>query len=99
LPAGLRVTVGTIVGLVAAGTLAKKSWASTLTSKMKIRSHQIEDRHGFRQRQRIRCLTHDLDFGDILAITHAPGPSVIQARVDDPVSTRLSRQLPKTPFI
>ena len=29
--------------------------------------------------------THDLDFGDILAITHARGPSVIQARVDDPV--------------
>lgn len=29
--------------------------------------------------------THDLDFGNILAVTHARGPSVIQARVDDPV--------------
>ena len=29
--------------------------------------------------------THDLDFGDILAVTHARGPSVIQARVEDPV--------------
>jgi predicted nuclease of predicted toxin-antitoxin system len=28
--------------------------------------------------------THDLDFGSILAITHARGPSVIQARVEDP---------------
>lgn len=33
--------------------------------------------------------THDLDFGDILAITHARGPSVIQARVDDPVPERI----------
>ena len=29
--------------------------------------------------------THDLDFGDILAVTHAHGPSVLQARVEDPV--------------
>ena len=29
--------------------------------------------------------THDLDFGSILAVTHARGPSVIQARVEDPV--------------
>jgi predicted nuclease of predicted toxin-antitoxin system len=29
--------------------------------------------------------THDLDFGNILAVTHALGPSVIQARVEDPV--------------
>jgi predicted nuclease of predicted toxin-antitoxin system len=29
--------------------------------------------------------THDLDFGNILAVTHARGPSVIQARVEDPV--------------
>jgi predicted nuclease of predicted toxin-antitoxin system len=28
--------------------------------------------------------THDLDFGSILASTHARGPSVIQARVEDP---------------
>ena len=29
--------------------------------------------------------THDLDFGDLLAATQALGPSVIQARVEDPV--------------
>lgn len=29
--------------------------------------------------------THDLDFGNIMAVTHARGPSVIQARVEDPV--------------
>lgn len=29
--------------------------------------------------------THDLDFGNILAVTHARGPSVIQARVADPL--------------
>jgi len=29
--------------------------------------------------------THDLDFGHILAVTHALGPSVIQVRTQDPV--------------
>jgi predicted nuclease of predicted toxin-antitoxin system len=29
--------------------------------------------------------THDLDFGNILAVTNARGPSVIQVRVEDPV--------------
>lgn len=29
--------------------------------------------------------THDLDFGNILAVTHARGPSVIQVRTQDPV--------------
>ena|ERR1051325_8593200 len=29
--------------------------------------------------------THDLDFGDLLAATQALGPSVIQARVEDPI--------------
>lgn len=28
--------------------------------------------------------THDLDFGVLLALTHASSPSVIQARVQDP---------------
>jgi predicted nuclease of predicted toxin-antitoxin system len=35
--------------------------------------------HGF------LVFTHDLDFGNILAVTNAPGPSVIQARVEDPI--------------
>jgi predicted nuclease of predicted toxin-antitoxin system len=29
--------------------------------------------------------THDLDFGIILAVTHALGPSVIQVRTQDPL--------------
>jgi predicted nuclease of predicted toxin-antitoxin system len=29
--------------------------------------------------------THDLDFGNILAVTHALGPSVIQVRTQDPI--------------
>ncbi|HEY2829255.1 MAG TPA: DUF5615 family PIN-like protein [Thermoanaerobaculia bacterium] len=29
--------------------------------------------------------THDLDFGNILAVTHALGPSVIQVRTENPV--------------
>ncbi len=29
--------------------------------------------------------THDLDFGNILAVTRARGPSVIQVRTQDPV--------------
>jgi predicted nuclease of predicted toxin-antitoxin system len=33
--------------------------------------------------------THDLDFGNILAVTHALGPSVIQARTQDPVPQRV----------
>ena len=39
----------------------------------------------FAKDNNLTVFTHDLDFGDILAITHAQGPSVIQARVDDPV--------------
>lgn len=35
--------------------------------------------------------THDLDFGSILAVTQARGPSVIQARVEDPVPTVIGR--------
>lgn len=37
-----------------------------------------------RERQFV-VFTHDLDFGNILAVTHARGPSVIQARVEDPI--------------
>lgn len=33
-------------------------------------------------------LTHDLDFGSILAITHAAGPSVVQVRMEDVLSDR-----------
>ena len=29
--------------------------------------------------------THDLDFGNVLAVTRAAGPSVIQVRTEDPV--------------
>ena len=29
--------------------------------------------------------THDLDFGNVLAVTHALGPSVIQVRTENPV--------------
>ncbi len=34
--------------------------------------------------------THDLDFGTILALTHASGPSVIQARTQDILPSNLS---------
>jgi len=37
--------------------------------------------------------THDLDFGSILAVTHALGPSVIQARTEDPVPTVIGELL------
>lgn len=39
----------------------------------------------FARDNRFVVFTHDLDFGSILAVTHARGPSVIQARVEDPV--------------
>lgn len=39
----------------------------------------------FARAHRFVVFTHDLDFGIILAVTHARGPSVIQARVDDPI--------------
>lgn len=35
-------------------------------------------------------LTHDLDFGTLLALTHADGPSVIQIRSQDPFPQRLA---------
>jgi predicted nuclease of predicted toxin-antitoxin system len=39
----------------------------------------------FARRNGMVVFTHDLDFGGILALTHATGPSVIQVRSDDPV--------------
>ena len=39
----------------------------------------------FARSRNLVVFTHDLDFGNILAVTHALGPSVIQARVEDPV--------------
>ena len=35
--------------------------------------------------------THDLDFGSILAVTQARGPSVIQIRVEDPVPPTIGK--------
>ena len=35
--------------------------------------------------------THDLDFGTLLALTHARGPSVIQVRAEDVLPDHLSR--------
>jgi predicted nuclease of predicted toxin-antitoxin system len=39
----------------------------------------------FARRNDMVVFTHDLDFGAILAVTHAVGPSVIQVRSEDPV--------------
>jgi predicted nuclease of predicted toxin-antitoxin system len=39
--------------------------------------------------------THDLDFGALLAITRAEGPSVIQVRTQDIMPQRLSGRLVK----
>ena len=35
--------------------------------------------------------THDLDFGAMLALSHATGPSVIQVRADDVLPNHLER--------
>jgi predicted nuclease of predicted toxin-antitoxin system len=43
----------------------------------------------FARENRWVVFTHDLDFGNILAVTHARGPSVIQARVEDPVPSTI----------
>jgi len=37
----------------------------------------------------IYSFTHDLDFGTMLALTHAKGPSVIQVRSDDVLPDQL----------
>jgi len=39
----------------------------------------------YARERRLIVFTHDLDFGNILAVTHALGPSVIQVRTQDPV--------------
>lgn len=39
----------------------------------------------FARRNGMVVFTHDLDFGGILALRHAAGPSVIQVRSEDPV--------------
>ena len=43
----------------------------------------------FAREHRFVVFTHDLDFGNILAVTHARGPSVLQARVEDPVPSAI----------
>lgn len=47
----------------------------------------------FAREQGFVVFTHDLDFGNILAVTHARGPSVIQARVEDPVPATLGETI------
>lgn len=37
--------------------------------------------------------THDLDFGNVLAVTQARGPSVMQARVEDPTPAAIGPAL------
>lgn len=37
--------------------------------------------------------THDLDFGNILAVTHASGPSVVQVRTENPVPSAIGNVL------
>lgn len=39
--------------------------------------------------------THDLDFGMLLALTHADGPSVIQVRVQDVLPSYLEEEVSK----
>ena len=41
-------------------------------------------------------LTHDLDFGTLLAVTHAQGPSVIQVRTQDILSQNFQVRLIQT---
>ena len=38
-------------------------------------------------------LTHDLDFGALLALTHAEGPSVVQVRTQDLLSSAIQALL------
>jgi predicted nuclease of predicted toxin-antitoxin system len=39
----------------------------------------------YAREKRFVVFTHDLDFGNILAVTNADGPSVLQVRIEDPV--------------
>jgi len=39
----------------------------------------------FARQNGLVVFTHDLDFGSILAVTHALGPSVIQVRTEEPL--------------
>ena len=65
--------------LHAAGVTALH-WSSLGDSRAKDRVIMAYAReHGY------VVFTHDLDFGNILAVTHALGPSVIQVRTQDPV--------------
>jgi predicted nuclease of predicted toxin-antitoxin system len=43
----------------------------------------------YARENRLVVFTHDLDFGNILAVTNARGPSVVQARVEDPIPSAI----------
>jgi len=47
----------------------------------------------FARRRGDVVFTHDLDFGNILAVTHALGPSVVQVRTQDPVPIAVGKQV------
>jgi predicted nuclease of predicted toxin-antitoxin system len=78
----------TWVEYLAANDIASTHWSSLGDPKAVDRiifNHAQE--HAF------VVFTHDLDFGNILAITHALGPSVIQARTEDPVPAVIGEQV------
>jgi len=61
-------------------------WASVADPKASDRT--IAD---WAQENGYMVLTHDLDFGTILALTHRKGPSVIQVRGQDVLPDRMGR--------
>ena len=63
--------------------LAKQGWQATHWSS--VGDPRASDRAimTWAQANQHTVFTHDLDFGMLLAITHAAGPSVIQVRAQD----------------
>ena len=47
----------------------------------------------FAKENQLIVFTHDLDFGNILAVTRARGPSVVQARVEDPIPATIGEMV------
>jgi len=76
---GLRVTVGTIIGLLAAGRSVEEIVAVHWSTVGDARAADRELLAWAAARDHV-VFTHDLDFGALLALTGAAGPSVVQVR-------------------
>lgn len=64
--------------------LSKEGFEAQHWSSIGLHNAPDEEIMSFAREHRYVVFTHDLDFGHLLAVTNAAGPSVVQVRAQDP---------------